>query len=110
MISIWVPVIVPPDTDVVPDSVVNVPDAGVVPPITASTVPPLISAVVATRDAIVPSAVIFDCVAPVTVAAVPLALPVTLPVKAPANAVAVNVPASLRVAAVSYTHLRAHET
>ena len=68
--------------------------AGVVPPTIPSNVPPLISAVVATRDAIVPRAVIFDCVAPVTVAAVPLALPVRLPTKV----VAVSTPASLKVA------------
>ena len=40
----------------------------------------------------VPRLVIFDCAAPVTVAAVPEAFPVTLPVNAPAKAVAVNVP------------------
>ena len=39
-----------------------------------------------------PTVVIADCVAPVTVAAVPLTLPVTFPVNGPANAVAVTVP------------------
>jgi hypothetical protein len=48
-------------TLVVPANVVNVPAAGVVPPITASTVPALISAVVATKLPIVPSPVIFGC-------------------------------------------------
>ncbi len=40
----------------------------------------------------VPKEVIFDCAAPVTVAAVPDTLPVTLPVKGPAKASAVTVP------------------
>ena len=52
-----------------PVTVVNVPAAGVVPPITASTVPPLISAVVATREAIVPSDVMLGCAAVLSVAA-----------------------------------------
>ena len=44
-------------------NVVNVPAAGVVPPTTPSNVPALISAVVATKEAIVPSEVIFVCAA-----------------------------------------------
>ena len=40
----------------------------------------------------VPRLVMFDCAAPVTVAAVPLVLPVTLPVKLPVNEVDVNTP------------------
>jgi len=83
-------------TSLVEVSVVNVPAAGVVPPIVASTVPALMSAVVATNEVSVPTAVIADCVAPVTVAAVPDALPVTFPVSGPAKFVsAVITPPSM---------------
>jgi hypothetical protein len=78
-------------------SAVNVPAAGVVPPIVVpSIVPPLMSAVVATRLAIVPKLVREEAstleanVAPVSVpaGAVPVMLPVTLPTK-PVEAVIV---------------------
>jgi len=53
---------------------------------------PLIITLSTVKVVNVPNEVIFDCAAPVTVAAVPDTFPVTSPVKGPAKASAVTVP------------------
>ena len=88
---------VPPISSVVIDTspaTVSIPSASVIKSV--SSVCPIVVPLVITLSTVsvvrVPKEVIFDCAAPVTVAAVPDALPVTLPVKGPAKASAVTVP------------------
>ena len=88
---------VPPISSVVIDTspaTVNTPSARVIKSVSdvCPIVVPLTITLSTVRVVSVPRLVIFDCAAPVTVAAVPLVLPVTLPVKLPVNEVDVNTP------------------
>ena len=88
------PVTTPASTLIVPSKTIADPAAGVIliAPVVAVIVLPLTLRLSTCNVVKVPSEVIADWAAPVTVAAVPEAFPVTLPVNGPVKPVAVYIP------------------
>ncbi|MFA4837155.1 MAG: hypothetical protein WC749_13935, partial [Dehalococcoidia bacterium] len=91
-----IPVTTPESMATAPSRVIFEPASGVIvrlPEVELMSLPFIV--ILSTDNAVrVPSEVIADCAAPVTVAAEPETLPVTLPVKGPLKAVAATVPAT----------------